>query len=185
FWVVAASWGVIDRLGFSPLDYEPIIILLTVVHFHYAGYLLLQLYLLSLPHWNKKYGKVVGVLLLLGMPMVAVGISSTQIGWPGIIESLSVTVMASGGMGVGFGYLFLAWKFRGDVGALLWFVAGLCLIGGLTLAFLYGWRFQTELPWLSIPWMYAVHGTLNSVGFALFGLLGWRSSQINKSKASR
>lgn len=29
------------------------------------------------------------------------------------------------------------------------------------------------IPALSIPWMYAVHGTLNAIGFALPAVFGW------------
>ncbi len=173
FWLVAAAWAIPDRLGYSPLDYDPVIILLTVVHFHYAGYILLQLYLLGKPYWTKSYGKLVGILLLLGMPLVAVGISATQVGLPIIIESLTVTIMASAGIGVGLGYLYMAWKKEKPVTSLFWTISGLSLLVGMSLAMLYGWRFHHDYQWLSIPWMYAVHGTLNSMGFALFGMLGW------------
>jgi YndJ-like protein len=173
FWMVAASWAIPDRLGYSPLDYEPIIILLTVVHFHYAGYILLQLYLLALPFWNKSFARVVGILLLAGMPLVALGISSSQVGLPAMMESLAVTVMAMGGVGMGLGYVFLWWKNRNKWSALLWLLCGISLLGGMSLALLYGWRFHLEYSFLSIPWMYAVHGTLNSMGFAFLGVLGW------------
>lgn len=173
FWLVAAAWAIPDRLGYSPLDYDPVIILLTVVHFHYAGYILLQLFLLGKPYWANAYAKGVGVLLLVGMPLVAVGISSTQVGLPVLIESLTVTVMALAGIGVGLGYLYLAWKQKNVITLLLWTISGLCLLVGMSLAMLYGWRFHHDYQWLSIPWMYAVHGTFNSMGFALFGVVGW------------
>ena len=28
--------------------------------------------------------------------------------------------------------------------------------------------------WLDIPWMVRTHGTLNAIGYALLGLVGWR-----------
>jgi hypothetical protein len=168
FWLVAAAWAIPDRLGYSPLDYDPVIILLTVVHFHYAGYILLQLYLLGKPYWTKAYGRFVGILLLIGMPMVAIGISATQVGLPVMIESLTVTIMALGGIGVGLGYLHMAWKEKKVITMLLWMISGLCLLVGMSLAMLYGWRFHHDYQWLSIPWMYAVHGTFNSMGFALW-----------------
>ena len=29
------------------------------------------------------------------------------------------------------------------------------------------------MPWLDVPWMRAVHGTVNAVGFGLGGVLAW------------
>jgi hypothetical protein len=43
----------------------------------------------------------------------------------------------------------------------------------MALAALYGSRFFVSVPWLDIPWMRALHGTTNSLGFALAGLLAW------------
>jgi hypothetical protein len=56
----------------------------------------------------------------------------------------------------------------------LWVVAGLSLLFGMGLALLYAARGQMlPLPWLDIPWMRALHGTANALGFALCGALGW------------
>jgi hypothetical protein len=41
-------------------------------------------------------------------------------------------------------------------------------------AALYGWRFYAPLAWLDIPWMRALHGTANALGFGLGGSLAWR-----------
>ncbi|GJM34853.1 MAG: hypothetical protein DHS20C18_38540 [Saprospiraceae bacterium] len=43
----------------------------------------------------------------------------------------------------------------------------------MILAMGYGWRHYFPISFLDIPWMYAVHGTLNSIGFAATGLVGW------------
>jgi len=41
----------------------------------------------------------------------------------------------------------------------------------------YGLRALDPFAWLTIPWMAAVHGTLNSFGFVLAGLVGWNIAQ--------
>ena len=43
----------------------------------------------------------------------------------------------------------------------------------VVLALLYGCRAYFPLAWLDIPWMRAVHGTANALGFGLAGVLGW------------
>lgn len=56
------------------------------------------------------------------------------------------------------------------------------------LAAIYGSRFYVPMPWLDIPWMRAVHGTANALGFGLAGLLAWamaRSSGIIMRRRSR
>ena len=57
----------------------------------------------------------------------------------------------------------------------LWAVVGVSLMIGMALAFLYAARpYFALLPWLDLPWMRALHGTANALGFALCAILGWR-----------
>jgi hypothetical protein len=37
---VGGLWALFSRLGVRPLDFDPVIILLTAIHFHHAGFLL-------------------------------------------------------------------------------------------------------------------------------------------------
>ena len=55
----------------------------------------------------------------------------------------------------------------------LWLVSAVCLAGSMVLAALYGSRFHYTISWLDIPWMRAVHGSANALGFGLAGLVGW------------
>ncbi len=60
-------------------------------------------------------------------------------------------------------------------GRTLFFVAGASLFFGMLLAEIYALRvFALPLPWLDIPWMRALHGTANALGFGLCGVLAWR-----------
>jgi hypothetical protein len=43
----------------------------------------------------------------------------------------------------------------------------------MILAALYGLRTWISISWLDLPWMWALHGTLNSLGFAIPGLAAW------------
>jgi hypothetical protein len=56
----------------------------------------------------------------------------------------------------------------------LFLVAGASLFFGMTLAAAYAARsFAAPMPWLDVPWLRAVHGTVNAVGFGLGGVLAW------------
>jgi hypothetical protein len=58
-------------------------------------------------------------------------------------------------------------------------VAGLALAAGMFLAMLYGARAYLPPDGLDIPWMRALHGTGNALGFGLAGLLAWSIRQTS------
>lgn len=176
---VAAAWALADRLGWQPLGFDPLIVLLTAIHFHYAGFALAVLTAL-LPESTSKRGLSWG--LLLGVGGVAIGITSTQLGGPAWIEVISVTMMVLVGWGVVVAQALNALLGRGLARVLL-LLGSLALMIGLFLALLYGWRFHHQWAWLTIPWMYATHGVLNSVGFVLLSFVGltmWTYTNFSK-----
>lgn len=169
---IGAAWAVADRLGLTPLGFDPVIGLLTAVHFHYAGFLLPVITSLALEHWKGRGGRLIGVGVIAGVPLVALGITISHIGGLLWIETASSTVMALAGMGVAGIHLLLLKKTDSLPVRLLWIATGIFLFGGMVLALLYGWRYFFPLPFLSIPWMYAVHGTINTLALT-FAIAGW------------
>ncbi len=174
---VGAAWGFADRLAWQPMDFSPTITLLTSIHFHYAGFMLPLITGLALREFPCLLGKMIGVGVIMGISLVAIGIMTTHFGLPAEIEIVAVTIMALSGMGAGMMHLNLTWRHRGEAGVWWWALAGLALIVGMGLALAYGWRTVWLIEVLTIPWMYAVHGTLNAIGFAIPGLLGWLSQE--------
>lgn len=174
---IGGAWLLADRGGWEPLGFAPEIVLLTAVHFHFSGLILPVLAGLAL---NRRpecpIGRSSMWLVLLGVPLVAVGITTTQLGGPAMLETIATGVLILGGLGVAFQHVALAVT-EGCVRAtvrILWGVAGICLAAGMTLAALYALRGHiAALPWLDIPWMRALHGTLNALGFSLLALLAW------------
>lgn len=172
FLPVAAAWAFADRLDFRPFDFDATITLLTAAHFNYAGFILPILTGLILPKFQNIWSRIFGIGVIIGVPLVAIGITTSHFLLPEIIETVCVTILASSAFGIGFLHLLLAFKMQGKA---RWLIAlsGLALMAGMTLAMGYGWRYYVPISFLSIPWMYAVHGTLNALGFALPGVLGW------------
>lgn len=173
---VGAAWLLADRWGARPLDFDPVIVSLTAVHFHYAGLLLPVLAGRAL-EVSGSVGRFrfVGWSAIAGVPAVAIGITATQLRGPRPIELGATVLMAAAGFGVAFLHVRLAIQSRWAPGVrLCWLAAGLCLGAGMTLAFLYGTRFFFHpFPWLDLPWMRALHGSLNALGFGFCGVLGW------------
>lgn len=170
---VGAAWGTADRLSFQPLDFSPTITLLTAAHFHYAGFVLPLMLGLALREFPCLLSKFIGWGVISGVSLVAIGIMTTHFGFSPIIEVIAVTIMTLSAFGAGMMHINLAWRHRLEPGALLWVLSGLALMVGMALAFCYGWRTIFSIELFTIPWMYAIHGTLNAIGFAIPGLLAW------------
>jgi Ca2+/H+ antiporter len=114
-----------------------------------------------------------GQLVLLGIPLTAIGITLSSQGLALWVESVAATVMATGGLLVGISYAILGIKSRSQFYGIAWLAGGISLCCGMLLAFLYGWHLHLQLNWLTIPWMYAVHGSLNVLSLGML-LAGWR-----------
>lgn len=176
FWPVATLSAFSDRLGWAPLGFSPIIILLTAAHFHYAGFLLLWVLSNISRHGARTFiQKTIVWCVLLGIPAVAVGITASNFGADPLLETLAATLMALGGLGLAFWHGWLAFSAKAPLLTRLgyWGLC-ICLSAGMGLALLYGWRSYFPMPFLSIPWMYALHGTLNTVGVGILGVLVWK-----------
>jgi len=170
-----------DRLDWAPLGFSSIIILLTAAHFHYAGFLLPWVLANLLRQREPSIlQRWVAWAVLLGIPAVAVGITSAQFGVDPWLETFAATLMALGGLGVAVWHAGLALDSSRPLNQRLAMLGlFLCLGTGMTLALLYGWRNYFPLSFLSIPWMYALHGTMNTLGVGLFGILVWGKTLRN------
>uniref|UniRef100_UPI00404B6F50 YndJ family protein n=1 Tax=Cephaloticoccus sp. TaxID=1985742 RepID=UPI00404B6F50 len=174
---IGGAWLLADRAGWQPLGFAPEIVLLTAVHFHFAGLILPVLAGLAMTRRAQcPLGRLSVWLVLLGVPLVAVGITVSQQGGPAWVELLAAWILALGGLGVAGQHLALAFTEKEicPMTRILWTVAGLSLAGGMLLVGLYASRgYFAVMPWLDIPWMRALHGTLNALGFSLAALLAW------------
>jgi hypothetical protein len=172
---IGGFWMVLDRWGAQPLGFEAVIVLLTAIHFHYAGFALPILTGLAMHHVTGPTSRLAGVGVVMAVPLVAIGITATQATGEPLLECVAALLMASAGMLTGCLYFRLArqraWSplVRG-----LWAVASFSLIASMMLAAAYGLRFYIPIPWLDIRWMRAWHGTANALGFGLAGLVGWK-----------
>lgn len=157
FLFTAACWALADRLELRPMGFGSDIVLLTAVHFHYAGFTLTWLV--------RKFGGPVWMKLgiLSGVGLVAIGITASQYQLPPWIEVVSVSILAVCTFRFALGLLQLG---NGLAGWSLRF-GGLALATGMLLALCYGWRYYFPVPALDIPLMYAIHGSLNSLVFAI------------------
>lgn len=171
--IVGAVALVLYHLGIT-FWFESVTILLTAVHFHYAGFILPVLTGLAGRALGNRVGTEFRVLVgvvLIGPALIAIGISFSPV----------IEVLAVGGFTVAVGVLggYITIRVapeRPRLQGVLVAVSSLSLPVSMVLALGYGiGTFTgTSLLGLSISTMITLHGTLNAFGFALIGVVGWR-----------
>jgi hypothetical protein len=177
FAAVGGVWTLADRVGLRPFGFDFAIVGLTAVHFHYAGILLPTFAgLVQRELWLSRLAARAAVGVILGVPAVAIGITLSQLGWSAAFEAAAGCGLALAGGMVAILHVRLATEIRGSMPArVLLGIAGGSLFFGMVLAALYATRaYAMPLPWLQLPQMRMVHGTINAFGFALCGVLAWR-----------
>jgi len=178
---VAGVWAVFERAGISPLGYDPEIVFLTIIHFHYAGFVLPLLTGLAVEKTGGIFSQAIGYLVVGGVALVAAGIVFTQLGYGPDWEGASAWWMATSAMAVAGLHLRLAYQKENPFTIRwLWGLAAVALLGGMLLAGLYGTRYLAPVPGLDIPAMRALHGTANALGFGFFGMMGWWKAAVKE-----
>jgi hypothetical protein len=175
---VGGAWTVLARGGVRPLDFEPVVVLLTAIHFHHAGFILPLLTALAGRTLGGASSRAAAIGVVIGIPLVAAGITTTQIGLGPLLECVAACWTALAGLTSAWLHLRLsaqrAWH---SAVRAAWVLASLSLAGGMILAAAYGLRFYAPVAWLDLAWMRALHGTANALGFGLVGLLAWHATR--------
>jgi hypothetical protein len=167
FLFVGAAFALADRADLRPFDFSATIILLTAVHFHFAGFALVLAGALA---WRARPGPAFGLalgLLVVGIPLTALGFFGLPlVAWFGVI------LVASGAIAVAIETLALSRGMSRGAGALAT-VAGVALMVSMPLAVIYSTGAVLGVVWLDVPTMARLHGSLNALGFALPAMLAW------------
>jgi hypothetical protein len=170
---VATTWLLIDRLGYQPFGFSSWILLLTATHFHYAGFaLILSLSLFLYQYPQNRLAKILSIAVIVGIVLTATGITLNQVFHIHFVETISGVFMSI--VAACCGWLFFK-NASSKIGVTryLWRIGGVCLIMAMSLAFLYALRSVWIIPFINIPFMQAVHGTTNALGFGTLTLLGY------------
>jgi YndJ-like protein len=171
---VAGVWLVIYRFGIQPFGYGETIVLLTVVHFHFAGYAApiiagLSGRLLANSDYPKKLFSTSVLALVAAMPLVAAGITFSP--WLAFIGTLLISV----GL-VMLAVLTVGWVIPSIDGfgkRLLFLIGAASSCSAMVLACLYAYSLATHTLIINIPTMAMTHGLLNAFGFVTCSLLAW------------
>ena len=177
---VAGGWLIIYRLGVQPFDYGEMIILLTVIHFHFAGFAapiiagLTGKLLATTEHPPGRLYAFIVFAMVGAMPLVAAGITfSPAIGLAGTLLLSSGLVMLAV---LAIGRVVPA--IPSSSARLLLLIAAVSSCAAMVLACLYAYSLVAHILILRIPTMAMTHGLLNAFGFTTCSLLAW--SSINR-----
>lgn len=167
FLTFGAGWLSLSRLGVAPMGFGEPIVLLTAMHFHYAGFAastMAALVLGELSASRVHWGGPTAAAIIAGPVLLAMGWAS----WP--------PLKLAGAVSLALGVVTLAWLMLGldrvGLGRWLLRVSAGSIPLGMTLALAYVFGEWTGQTWVDMPRMAAFHGTLNGVGFCLCGMLG-------------
>jgi YndJ-like protein len=169
---IGAVWAVLFQANVRPLEFSDTIVLLTATHFHYAGFVLPIVAGQLVRHRPGNLTRLVLAGAVVGVPLVAVGITVSQLGGPKSIELAAVALVVVVAVLLATILLRQACDLPALPGVLLG-VSALSLLFALGWSALYAAGQAGLLPGVSIPFMVTWHGAVNALGFAFCGLLGW------------
>jgi YndJ-like protein len=182
YWATGAFWALCFLAGFQPVGFDPVIVSLTAAHFHVAGFVLSVVVWRLFENQKTVANRVLAAGTMAGMPLVALGITLSKLGYPNWIESAAAVGFAALALLVVWQHLRLAFdKNYASPARLYWLAGAACLLTGGALAAIYGLRFQFPAEWVNIPNMKIWHGSLNTLGFGWLVLHGWERQRATST----
>jgi len=181
---VGGGWAIISRAGLRPQDFSHAIVLLTAVHFHYAGFLLPLIASCVTRRLQDQSGaqspaRIDAIMLLgivLGVPAVGVGISLSP-----HVEICAAIAVALASVTLSIRQMQAALKNGDATQVTLALVSSLSLMAAMGLAGTYAVGEFSGRRWLEIPTMIRTHGAFNAFGFAACGIAAWSRAGMQKA----
>lgn len=168
FLAVGAAFAFTDRLGARPFDFSTTIILLTAVHFHFAGFVLPLAGALAFTRRPSRWLELALGAVVIGIPVTALGF----FGFP-LANWVGAMLTAVGGLGIGLATLGAARGLVPGAAVVLAGIAGASLLISMPLAAVYTTGTLVGAGWLGMDLMARLHGGLNALGFALPAVIAW------------
>jgi YndJ-like protein len=177
---VGAIWFTLSRLGANPLGFGDTIVLLTAVHFHYAGYAL-PIFAGWTGRWlarnapaSMRVFRYMAAGVVAGMALVAAGITVTALTGSLLLEGAAVAVLALSVLALSALLLRrVVEAVTNPLARVLLLLSALSPVVSMLFALAYAGGRLSGAWQLTIAQMISWHGWLNAVGLVLCGLLAW------------
>jgi hypothetical protein len=174
---IGCAWFVASRLGLTPMGFQEPIVLLTAVHFHFAGFAAPLLALAAESAIEKRGAvlkrifKVVAAGVLAGPGLLAVGF---VIG-PSLKLAMALLVACSE-VGLSLFFLSEVRAMRPRLAQMFVAISAASVLFAMVLAGVWAIGEFPLQPFVHLDEMARLHGTANSLGFILCGVVGWTIS---------
>jgi YndJ-like protein len=170
--LVGALWLLASRLGLQPIGFHEPIVLLTAIHFHYAGLMAAILAGLAASEIETVRTRL-ALRIALSCAVLGPGFLGLAFLTGPKMKLAAVGLMVIGEFGIALGTFCIGLSdARGFAGRML-LVGSSCVIFGMVLAGIWAVGEYPLHAFVDLEQMARYHGVLNSVGFGLCSLVGW------------
>jgi len=170
--LVGALWLLASRLGLQLLGFHEPIVLLTAIHFHYAG--LMAAVLAGLVASESRATRS-SLALHIALSCAVLGpclLGLAFLAGPKM-KLAAVGLLVIGECGLAFGMFRIGLTDAARIGGQMLLLGSACVIFGMALAGIWAAGEYPLHPFVNLEQMARYHGVLNSVGFGLCSLVGW------------
>jgi hypothetical protein len=181
--IVGGIWLVASRLGLQPVGFQEPIVLLTAVHFHFAGFLSAVLAGLTYDRlrearWSKWLrAALAGVVVGPGLLGLAFLVGPK-------VKLAAVILIVLGQFGLATGMVRVAAGTANLLGRAMLLLSSGCVVAAMALAASWALGEYPLQAFVELGRMERVHGTLNAIGFGICGLIGWINSRRGRESAA-
>lgn len=174
--LIGAAWLMASRLGLNPMGFQEPIVLLTAVHFHYAGFAAALLARSANRALPARAGNAAATLLLrivvagvlIGPFLLAAGFVVGP-----RLKLVAALVLALSEICLASSFVFALNRVGGFVAQLFLTIAAASVAFSMALAAAWAVSEYPLQQFINLDQMERFHGTANAFGFTLCGLLGW------------
>jgi len=167
--LVGALWLLASRMGLQPVGFHEPMVLLTAIHFHYAGLMAAVLAGLTAPSTRTP--------LLLRIALSCAVLGPALLGLAFLVgpklKLAAVVLVVIGEYGVALGTFRIGLASASGVGGRIPILGSACVIPGMALAGIWAIGEYPLHAFVNLEQMARYHGVLNSFGFGLCSLVGW------------
>ena len=177
--LVGALWLLASRMGLRPVGFREPIVLLTAVHFHYAGLMAAVLAgLAASPTRTPLPLRLVLICAVLGPGLLGLAFLVGP-----KLKLAAVVLMVIGEYGIAFGPFRKGMASASRIGGRMLILGSSSVIFGMALAGIWAVGEYPLHAFVNLEQMARYHGVLNSFGFGLCSLVGWTLLRRQKPQA--
>jgi hypothetical protein len=170
--LVGALWLLASRFGLQPAGFHEPIVLLTAVHFHYAGLMATVLAGLAASEIGSNRPPVF-LRAALTCAVLGPGLLGLAFLVGPKLKLAAVGLIVIGECGIALATFRIGLSSARSVGGQLLLMGSACVIVGMALAGIWAVGEYPLHAFVNLEQMARYHGVLNSFGFVLFSLIGW------------